>query len=408
MSIQSDAGPGLSRNPAFIAALLGCMGVSTLHLFATGVLASDIIEELGMSRAELGFAGAANTAVGALSAPRLGRLTDRIGPKRSIVVLSVLGAAGLAVMAASVSVWILVVSSLMSGVPQGWANSATNKLIAMHLAAGERGVITGLKQSGVQFASFLAGLTLPIAATAASWRLAVGLYAGVSLVVAAIAHFGLPADRTPIAPIQARGQADPGSSAPSARDRLDPFVYRVAVYALLLGLAGGSVFRFLPLFAEEEIGFSTELAGLVVSLNGLLGIVARIWWGRRTEAGLGPRIGLLIMALGSAIGSALLLAAPSASGLLWLFAVVAGFTASAWNVVAMLAVIRSVPLALQGKATGIVLFGFLGGLSIAGPITGWSVDATGDYSAAWITTIVLSLLGAAVMIGKSNDPVAEH
>lgn len=103
------------------------------------------------------------------------------------------------------------------------------------------------------------------------------------------------------------------------------------------------------------------------------------------------------MAVGSALSSALLLIAPEVSVALWVFAVLAAFTAGAWNVVAMLAVIGSVPMSLQGKATGVVMLGFLGGLSIAGPLTGWSVDTTGSYTVAWVSTIVVSLLGAVVM-----------
>jgi len=92
-------------------------------------------------------------------------------------------------------------------------------------------------------------------------------------------------------------------------------------------LAGGSVFRFLPLFAEEVVGFSTELAGLVVAANGLLAIAARIWWGRITEGGFSESRGLALMALGSAVCSALLLIAPQFSAALWVFAVLAAFTA---------------------------------------------------------------------------------
>lgn len=375
------------------------MAVSTLHMFATGVLAADIIDELGVTRTQIGFAGSANTAVGALLAPTLGRLTDRMGARWSIAVLSLIGAAGLGMLAISIGLWSLLASSMVSGIAQGWANPATNTSIATHLAPGDRGTITGLKQSGVQLSIFLAGLTLPIASSTVGWRVAVGVYAVAAVAIAALARRSHPRDQPRI---PARQQSS-GADTPTRETTLDGFVFRVALYSLLLGLSGGSVFRFLPLFAEEVVGFSAELAGLVLAANGLIAIGARIWWGRLTEAGFSTARGLAIMALGSAACSALLLIAPEISAALWVFAVLAAFTAGAWNVVAMLSVIGSVPIELQGKATGIVMFGFLGGLSIAGPLTGWSVDSTGSYTSAWIATIVASLLGAAVMATGSGQ-----
>ncbi len=372
------------------------MAVSTLHMFATGVLAADIISDLGVTRTQIGFAGSANTAVGALMAPTLGRLTDRMGARWSIVALSLLGAFGLGLLAVAAGLWTLLASGLVSGFAQGWANPATNASIAAQVDSGDRGTITGLKQSGVQVSTFLAGLTLPIASSTVGWRTAVGAYAVVALAIAALARQQHPADRQPTlrsSDVLAASVGKPSSGA----DTLDRSVYRMAIYALLLGLAGGSVFRFLPLFAEEEVGFSTELAGLVVAANGLLAIAARVWWGRITEGGFSTVRGLALMAVGSALSSALLLIAPEVSVALWVFAVLAAFTAGAWNVVAMLAVIGSVPMSLQGKATGVVMLGFLGGLSIAGPLTGWSVDTTGSYTVAWVSTIVVSLLGAVVM-----------
>lgn len=375
------------------------MAVSTLHMFSTGVLAADIIDELGVTRTQIGFAGSANTAVGALLAPTLGRLTDRMGARWSIAVLSLIGATGLGMLAISIGLWSLLASAMVSGVAQGWANPATNASIATQLSPGDRGTITGLKQSGVQVSTFLAGLTLPIASTTVGWRSAVGAYACVALAIAVVARRIHPHDRPATSATARSDDAD----TLTRQGTLDGFVYRVAFYSLLLGLAGGSVFRFLPLFAEEVVGFSTELAGLVVAANGLMAIGARIWWGRLTEAGFSTVRGLVLMALGSAACSALLLIAPQASAALWVFAVLAAFTAAAWNVVAMLSVIGSVPIELQGKATGIVMFGFLGGLSIAGPLTGWSVDSTGSYTTAWIATIVASLLGAAVMASASVE-----
>ena len=62
--------------------------------------------------------------------------------------------------------------ALVGGVGQAIANPATNKLISMHVPPGKRGIITGIKQSGVQAGTFLGGLLLPVITLSFGWRLA--------------------------------------------------------------------------------------------------------------------------------------------------------------------------------------------------------------------------------------------
>ena len=47
------------------------------------------------------------------------------------------------------------------------------------------------------------------------------------------------------------------------------------------------MFTYLPLYAEEVLGFGDQAAGWAVSLMGLVGIGARIAWGRAAELRLG-------------------------------------------------------------------------------------------------------------------------
>lgn len=367
------------------------MGVSTFQYFAIAVLSSDLINDLGVTRTELGFVAAANTLTGALIAPKLGTITDRIGARNSIVALCSISAAGLFLTAIVPSLALLMVVSSLAGLPQGWGNPATNKVISEQLSPDARGVIAGFKQSGVQVANFLAGLTLPGIAAISSWRVAMAGY-GLLAIAAAVAALGLPAEGA-----FTSGQDD---VAPVGERRgYDPFVLRVAVYASLFGLVGGGVFRFIPLFAEERLGFSAERAGLVVAVGGGLGIVARIGWGRLTETRIEPQRGLFLIGVASTIAVGGLIAAESVgSWVLWAFSVGSAFCLGAWNVVAMLGVIRSVPSADAGRSTGIVMLGFLGGLSFGAPITGWLTDQSGgDYQTAWWVWLVITAVGTMTM-----------
>ena len=170
----------------------------------------------------------------------------------------------------------------------------------------------------------------------------------------------------------------------------------MTAYALLLGLAAGGIGRFLPLFAKERLGFSVAAAGAVVAFQGIVGIGARLFWGRAAESLIPLRQSLFVMALGGTVAICMLIAAQSIGGwVLYPLAVLMAFTLSAWNVVANLAMIKSVPSELSGRATGVMMLAFLAGLTIASPLVGWIIDTTDSYQTAWWTMLVFAVLGAA-------------
>ena len=141
--------------------LVSTMVASTFTLFALAVLASPIIDDLGVSRATIGIIGSINTGLGALTAPWVGRVTDRIGARRAVVGLLAMSAVTMLLVGLASNVWVLVVAYVIGGIPQGGGNPATNALIAATLPPGERGVMTGIKQSGVTLAIFISGLSMP-------------------------------------------------------------------------------------------------------------------------------------------------------------------------------------------------------------------------------------------------------
>ena len=80
------AGSTTGRRFTLVALLALTMAVGTFIVPAVGVLASSIRQDLGLELWQLGLLVTGSPLVGALLAPALGRVTDRIGGKRSIVV----------------------------------------------------------------------------------------------------------------------------------------------------------------------------------------------------------------------------------------------------------------------------------------------------------------------------------
>ena len=101
--------------------------------------------------------------------------------------------------------------------------------------------------------------------------------------------------------------------------------------------------------------------------------------------------------VGAAYGLLLALLTTETRMLIWLAPVLNAVGTNAWNAVAMLAVIMFVTSGTAGRSSGVVMFGFLGGLAVAGPTAGAIVDRTGSYDAVWLGVMAVSLVAGAIM-----------
>jgi MFS family permease len=140
------------------------------------------------------------------------------------------------------------------------------------------------------------------------------------------------------------------------------------------------------------LGWTVSAAGVLISLTGLTGIVARIVWPRLAERRIGHGRTLRILAVLTTFTGVLLALASLGTVPSWVLlpaVLLLGGGAVAWNAVGMLAVMDFSPHGLVGKGTGVVLFGFLLGLAIGPPLMGFSVDALGTYTPGWVATAVL-------------------
>ncbi len=369
------------------------MGVATVALTAFSVLASKLIAEFGVAHWQIGALATASSLGGAIFSPWLGRIADRIGGRRSTVATMAMSATALVAVALAPAFFLLVVAAGLTGLAQGASNPATNKLISLHVEPGRRGIVTGIKQSGVQFGTFLGGLLLPAFALLWGWRGAVLAFATVPIVGFVAALIVVPHDPA---------EGGPGPRRSTGED-IPRFIYRLAAYGFVLGAGGTAIFTYLPLFAQEVLGLSLPVAGSAVALMGLTGIVARITWARVAEASVGAVRMLSILAVVAALAGATLIAAGTVGvPLLWVAAVITGLSASSWNSVGMLALIERLPSRLAGRGSGIVLFGFLAGLGLAAPAFGWSVDRLGSYTPGWLAVIALFGAGWLIMRGASE------
>ncbi|GMQ98532.1 MAG: MFS transporter [Acidimicrobiia bacterium] len=377
-----------SRNRGvFTSLLFATMGVGTFVALSIGVIAVVFIEDLGITRAQLGLVFAVNTLGAAAVSPFFGHLTDRIGGRSATVVVTGTAAVAFLVLGIAPSLGVLVVGSMIGAVAQAGSNPATNKLIALDIPAGSRGTVTGIKQSGVPAFVFVGGLLVPTMAVIWGRASAYVALAAFAASLAVFAWWYLP-----------DGRVKPTASVTQGTGRLPRDIWWITAYGFILGFSGSATVLY-ALFTTESLGQSVVMGGAVAAVVGLVAMPSRILWARYAERHHAYRFPLLVIAVIAVAASVVLVGADSGPWwLIWVAALLTGAGPSAWNAVGMVALIVIAGPETAGRASGVVLSGFLVGLGIGPPLFGWIVDTTGDYTGAWIVALVASIAGLVTVL----------
>jgi MFS family permease len=361
------------------------MAVANLLPFALGAMAPAIVADLHLSRSRLGLLVSSYYLASAGLSLVAGRVVDRIGSRSGVAALVAGGAAAFVVVGVAHSYWILLGGAMLGAIAAGIANPATN--LALTVVPGRRGVLVGVKQSGVQVGAVVAGAALPALAIDRGWRVAV--LCSAVLFVPCLA--GLR-----VMPGQPGRQPDARAAAAAAGAGLRG----LPLYALLMGAGMATLTTYLPLYANQSVGMPARLAGLLLAVVGFFGVAARILWSAAAERPGAGRTHGVLMAMGVlAVCSAglLVLAGVTTPLVLWLAAALAGSTAVAWNGVAMGAVVRFAAPARTALVSGQVQAAFFLGLCVGPPVFGALVDASGHYAAGWAWS-ALCFGGAAAVL----------
>lgn len=384
------------RRPAFAMLLALAMAASSVVAFVLGTLAPFLMDDLGLSRSSFGLLATGTIAVAAVLSPLAGYVVDRLGGRPMLVGIFAVTAAGLTAMAlAGTYAWLLA-GAAVAGVAAAMGNPTTNQLISQHIPRGLQGTVVGVKQSGVEAATFLTGLLLPTVAAALGWRRAVA-------VSALPCVLGLAATFLVVPTAGAARAAGPAGTVPAAAG--GPGVAGLAVGGALVGFGESAVAAYTVLYAVEELGTSAAAGGLAVALLGLAGIASRIAWSRRIERGTSAAAALVAVALGGSAAVALIWVALLVGPWLLLAGALAfGATAAAWNAVGNLVLVRSLPAAVAGRMAGVLQGGFYTGLA-AGPLCfGALVDLTGSYAAGWSMVMASLTLAAGLLAVSGRRP----
>lgn len=251
-------------------------GVVAFDRLTVAFLAPYIVSDLGLSNAEVGWLAGALSGAIALSAFFGGRLADRTGRRRTLLIVCTLlfslgsGAGGLAMTFTA-----LLAARFALGIAEGPMVPIGQTVIAEVSEPARRGVNMGFMQMVGAFG--LAGFLGPIVATQLAeghgWRTAMFLSILPGLLLALLLALFMRPD--PKAPPKDAGEQ--GSFVTALAALLKVPNMRVAL-AIAAAITAWLVLQntFLTLFLTQDKGLTPTTAGWVVSMGGIAGIVGGV------------------------------------------------------------------------------------------------------------------------------------
>jgi nitrate/nitrite transporter NarK len=395
--------------------VIGCL-ICQMGLGLTYVksgLSADLIEALGLTRAQFSGANTPQLAVQSLASPLAGYLTVRYGAKRVLVASALLFAVVFVGFSRIESVWGFYFAIAGVGLgAAGMGDVSVGHVVAQWFRR-HRGLALGIAYAGSNLGgSVMVWLTGAVTARS-DFRMALLAVALFSLVVLLPAAWFLVQDRDAardtFPAYDSPGQETAGAAAaptPVAVSDETSLDLRAALRTRTFWILTTTLFAFFFYFNGildhfvlilTDAGLSHEEAATRLSQTIGLGIVSKIVGGFLADRVSQERAILYDYAL-LGLSSVVLLFLPGRLGLLPVFVVTYGFSQAARDVVWPLAVERCFGVRHLGSIYGAMTLALLPGAAL-GPLAAAALrDATGDYRMAFLLFIAMNAAALAALV----------
>ena len=384
--------PSPRRRPGRLATLMAASTtiVAVLPVFLVGGLAVQLEGDLGMSTAILGAGVATYWAVSALLSPTAGRVAQRLGSRKGMLVAVGGGLAALSGIAFATPHWPWLFGWLaVGGVANALGHPPSNGLIVEQVAVRNRAFAFGLKQAAVPAATLIAGLSVPLLALTVGWKWTFAIGAAFALLLVPVL-IGLVPGKRRAESAAGHPQRPAGPSAGPLPRKLKSFLIVTAI-AAAMGSAQANALGAFTVISATQAGFDVATAGLLLGVGSAAGCLTRPLVGMAADKGIGGSMGTVAIMM--SIGCVGLLAIASgnqiafAAGCIFAFGFGWGWNGLVHYVVSH----RSHPF--TARATGIAQSGTYIGGSL-GPLAFGIVLAGFGPTVAWTSAAVLAAMGA--------------
>ncbi len=371
-----------------------------------GIFFKSLLSEFDWTRATTAGAHSISALVAGLLGIVAGRLTDRFGPRRVVLIFGSFLGIGFLLMSQINSLWqFYTVYGILTGI--GWSAATIPTLTTVaRWFVKRRGLMTGIVQAG----SGIGGMLLPLLAgwliLDYGWRPAYIILGIIALLFITLSGSFLKRDpgqigKLPYGADETAGQKEnQGLGLPAGE-----FSFREALRTEQFWMLSIMLFSFgftrsatLVHIAAHitDFGFSLTVGASILSVISGASIVGRIGMGRLADM-IGNRRAFMI---GYIVISADLLWVLAANELwtLYLFAAAFGFSWGALAAVRMPLIAEVFGIGSLGAILGVLEFGSQIG-AITGPLlAGWLFDVTGEYTTAFLTAAAVGIIGLVLTI----------
>jgi ACS family hexuronate transporter-like MFS transporter len=285
--------------------------------------------------------------------------------------------------------------SFLAGMSNSPLYPATSKAVMDWIPQKNRGLGMGIKQTGAMLAGVAAAALLPSIATAYSWR--TGILVIVAMVLLTSLIFGTFYREKPGASGGRHGTQD-GNVFAIFKDKS---LIALTAWGVVLMALQFVVISHMALFLVQEVEISAVAAGGLVSVVLLASSVGRVVWGAISDAVLGGRHLIALVALGVAASIAAaatgFVTAETSFWVLTLLIIALGATAMGWIAIFTVVVAEVAGAEHSGTALGTVNTVLRIGMVSSPPLFGLLVDMSGSYTLAWGVAAGVAFISTAML-----------
>jgi MFS family permease len=399
------------------------LGALTIVLLASaglratfGVYIKPIEAEMGWSRGALSIGAAISLLLLGASGPFAGRLADRWGPRRVIVIsLTLLGLGGIALSLVHTLWQFYLAAGVVMAIGSGGAALSTGSAVVARWFHTHRGMAMGLAAGGMSAGQLV---VIPLASwfvLGHGWRFS-ALWLGLGLLVLVLPFAAWLVRNTPeergVRPLGASGTALTAAQA-EAEQRAGRVSISEAAQTLPFWLLMGTFFvcgytsvgligtHFIPHALEHN--FTPMQASTALGVMGALNIVGTIGSGWLCDR-VGRRVPLAIFYFVRGLSLLFLLYVWNVPSLHF------------WAALFGLNYISTVPPTTtltaniygrfsMGELSGWIYFSHQVGAAIAAALAGWVYEWTGSYGPAFVSAALLAFAAAAMALMIREQPI---
>ena len=406
-----------SRRGLLLGGAFVTFAVSAALMHSYSVFLVAFLEEFRWSRAETSLAFSMSALVGGVSAPLVGVLVDRLGPRRlvllggSVLTLGLLGSAYVG------ALWQIVVlyGVLMTLGANGLGLVVFVPILSRRFVSN-RGMAISIVQSANGFARAVSAPLAQLLISAIGWRhayLAQAAFMGV-LVWPLAALFRRD---EPPAPRVSQSASPPGEGVGAARPMRRDWTLAEAIatphfwllFTVYLCTGLGSFFVSLHQLAfAVDAGFDKLHAASVLGFGAFLAVGGTIVTGTVSDY-IGRELSAILAYAVSIVGviCALFITGPQHAWLLWLHACFFGLTWGARGPTITAKTADLFPGPNLGTILGVITVGTGIGSAVGAWGAGWIFDVSGSYRLAFLASIASYLVGCIAFWALRRPPTRQ-